>query len=110
MRRTIRQQLPLTLPMLPFAKAREYDEISKVLDSLPQAVKLVLEELLKGGVNPDVGRDGMTAEQVLRAKIVKQSEGFSYDDLAFETAANEIYRAFCRVEPGQIWSRSRLHE
>lgn len=109
MRRTIRQQLTLTLPLLPFAKAREYDEISKVLDSLPQAAELVLEDLLEGGVNPDVGRDGMTGEQVLRAKIVKQSEGFSYEDLAFETAANEIYRAFCRIEPGQTWTKSRLH-
>lgn len=48
----------------------------------------------------------MSAEQVLRAKIVKQREGFSYEDLALQIAANETYRTFCRLGAWESWSRS----
>ncbi|NRB01415.1 MAG: ISNCY family transposase [Rhodobacteraceae bacterium] len=111
MRQTIRDQLTLGPPLrvLPFPKAREYEEISAILDECPEAVELVLTDLLAGGVDPSVGRIGMSAEQVLRAKIVKQREGFSYEDLAFQVTANEAYRTFCRLGAWESWSRSTLH-
>jgi IS5 family transposase len=46
------------------------------------------------------GREGMSAEQVLRALVVKQLGGFSYDELAFQLADSNSYRAFCRFEVG----------
>jgi IS5 family transposase len=39
----------------------------------------------------------MSAEQVLRAAIVKQAEGFSYEDLAFHILDSRCYRTFCRI-------------
>lgn len=39
----------------------------------------------------------MSAEQVLRAAIVKQTEGFSYEDLAFHILDSRCYRSFCRI-------------
>jgi IS5 family transposase len=39
----------------------------------------------------------MTAEQVLRALIVKQMNGFSYEELAFHLADSSCYRVFCRI-------------
>jgi IS5 family transposase len=39
----------------------------------------------------------MSAEQVFRATIAKQTEGFSYEDLAFHTLDSRCYRHFCRI-------------
>ena len=110
MRQTIRDQLTLAPPACArhFPKAQEYEEISRVLDECPEAGELVLAELLAGGVDPGVGRTGMSGEQVLRAKIVKQRETLSYRDLAFETAANEVFRRFCRLPAWEAWSKSTL--
>lgn len=61
MRQTIRDQLTLGPPprVLHFPKAREYEEISAILDECPEAVELVLTDLLAGGVDPAVGRIGI---------------------------------------------------
>ena len=39
----------------------------------------------------------MTAEQVIRALIVKMMNGYSYAQLAFHLANSQTYRAFCRI-------------
>jgi len=40
----------------------------------------------------------MTAEEVLRATIVKQTEGsFRYEELAFHLMDSQTYRNFCRI-------------
>jgi IS5 family transposase len=39
----------------------------------------------------------MSAEQVVRAAIIKQMEGYSYDDLAFHLIDSVCYRRFCRI-------------
>jgi IS5 family transposase len=51
--------------------------------------------LLAGGIAADRGRDGMSGEQVLRALVIKQANGFSYEELAFHLADSQSYRAFC---------------
>jgi IS5 family transposase len=109
MRRTIREQRSLAPPPRPIAKAREYEEMSRLLEAVPEAAELVLADLVSGGVNADRGRHGMAGEQVLRAKILRQREGFSYANLAFEIAANTTFQAFCRQAPDQCWSKSTLH-
>jgi IS5 family transposase len=43
----------------------------------------------------------MTAEQVLRALLVKQMAGFSYDQLVFHLADSATYQRFCRLDPGR---------
>jgi transposase, IS5 family len=45
------------------------------------------------------GREGLSAEQVLRAGLVKQMFDVSYDELAFHLEDSLQLRAFCRLSP-----------
>lgn len=75
--------------------------MSALLDELPEAVELVHNDLIRreGKEDADVskGREGMTAEQVLRALVVKQTTQCSYDELSFHLADSNTYRWFCRI-------------
>jgi len=71
--------------------------MSRILDSDPQIYRLVHADLLAGGINPRTGRDGLTAEQVLRALIVKQMNEFDYRELEFHLRDSACYQAFCRI-------------
>jgi IS5 family transposase len=74
--------------------------MSAVLDANTRAVGSVLDDLLRRGskrIDPTKGRDGMTAEQVLRAMLIKQMNGYSYEELAFHLADSSCYRSFCRI-------------
>jgi IS5 family transposase len=73
--------------------------MSTVLDAIHEAAELVHAELARLGdksIDTSKGREGMTAEQVLRAFLVKQMNGFSYEELAFHLADSNTYRSFCR--------------
>lgn len=52
------------------------------------------------GVNPDTGRPGMTGEQVLRAALIRQMHGYSYDTLAFHLADSLSFQRFCGIGIG----------
>jgi len=69
---------------------------SEILDRIPEVLERVLDDIA-GGRQTTRGRTGMTAELVLRALVIKQMNKFSYEELAFELAANLCYRAFCRL-------------
>ena len=74
--------------------------MSAVLDGLHEAARLVHGDLVGRGrhrIDPNTGRDGMAAEQVLRAFVLKQMNDFSYEELAFHLADSNTYRAFCRA-------------
>ncbi len=109
MREKVQRQLPLP-PALPVpvehGHARELEAISAVLDAHPQIVNIVFEDLPKGRKDPTTGRPGMTAEQVLRALLLKQMHGFSYERLAFHLNDSISFRAFCRLDPFQPAPRS----
>jgi IS5 family transposase len=45
------------------------------------------------------GREGMTAEQVVRAALIKQMFGFSYDELSFHLGDSGVLRGFSRISP-----------
>jgi IS5 family transposase len=55
----------------------------------------VLKDLLGVGINPNRGREGMSAEQVLRVLLLKQIHKFSYEELEFHLADSATFRAFC---------------
>jgi IS5 family transposase len=71
--------------------------VRAILDAHPEFARWVQADLLAGGIDPDHGRDGMSGEQVLRALIIKQANGFSYEQLAFHLADSQSYRAFCLI-------------
>ena len=77
------------------ARGRELVAMSEVLDNVPEVLEMVRVDLI-GDRDPDTGRPGLTAEQVLRALVIKQMNGFSYDELAFHLEDSSAYRAFCR--------------
>jgi len=97
MRHSVRDQLPLVPPPLGHEHARELHAVRAILDVHPEFAKWVQADLLAGGIDPDRGRDGMSGEQVLRALVIKQANGFSYDSLAFHLADSQSYRAFCLI-------------
>jgi IS5 family transposase len=70
--------------------------MSELLDQLPEAHALVHADVLPKGARADIGRKGMTAEQVLRCLLVKQLSEWSYEELAFHLVDSLSYRAFCR--------------
>lgn len=100
LRKNLLDQLPLTPVPIAHVHAAELGAMSDVLDRLPAAVSLVHEDLCwRGGrrIDPTKGRDGMAAEQVLRAAILKQLAGRSYEELAFALCDSSTYRSFCRL-------------
>lgn len=96
MRESLQQQIPLTPGPIAHPHAQELQDISTLLDSLPEAAEWVCNDVLKGK-QKRVGRDGMSGEQVLRALIIKQMNDFSYDELAFHLMDSNCYRRFCRL-------------
>ena len=98
MRKILHDQLRLVPNAIDHVHARELSQMSAILDQLPEAAKLVhADSVRRGGtqVDPSKGRDGMTAEQVLRALVVKQMKGYSYEELAFHLGDSNTYRTFC---------------
>ena len=90
--------------------ARELAAISGILDRHGKAVDLVFRDLPRGRVVPKTGRPAMSAEQVLRAGVIKQLHGFSYEDLEFHLADSVSFRSFCRIDPWQVGpKKSTLH-
>lgn len=104
MRRILPDQLVLVPAFHTHVHSRELREMSRILDEHPEAAKWVHDDLVgrKGRkVSAQRGREGMSAEQVLRAIVVKQLGGFSYHELAFHLADSITYRAFCRFDVGR---------
>ncbi len=54
--------------------------MSLILDAKLEFLDMAFADLKKGR-RTDTGRDGMTAEQVLRCAILKQLRELTYDDL-----------------------------
>ena len=97
MRRSVRDQLPLVPAPFGHVHVRELAAMRVILDAHPEFARWVQSDLLAGGVAPDQGRNGMSGVQVLRALVIKQANGFSYEQLAFHLADSQSYRAFCLI-------------
>jgi len=80
--RRVPQNRPLTTTPIEHEHAKELDEISRVLDATPEILGWVENDIVAPGIDRETGRPGLTAEQTLRALIVKQMNGFSYTELA----------------------------
>ena len=89
--------------------ARELEGISAILDTQPQILDRVYKDL--SGVRlADTGREGMSAEQVLRCAILKQYRNLTYEELAFHLEDSQSFRAFAKMRIGQYPSSSTLQE
>jgi IS5 family transposase len=106
MRKTRNQQLPLAEATADHPKAKELSKISEILHHNNSIYELALQDL--GIANNDIGAKGMTAEQVVRAAIIKQAEGYSYRELAFHLADSRAYSLFCKIGIGKSFKKSAL--
>lgn len=77
--------------------AEELQQISCILDDNPTIIELAMQDLMRGVNTTRKGAKGMTADQVVRAFIIKQMNCFSYEDLAFHMIDSSCYRWFCRI-------------
>jgi len=94
MRETHRIQPTLTEPWLDLPHAKELKAISDLLDQHPMLGVLVAQDISRG---KSKRTGGLTGEQALRAMIIKQMNGFSYDELTFHVADSQTYKAFCKI-------------
>ena len=71
-------------------------EDEAVIDTVVQALEARWPESRRRG------RPGMLADVVLRMLILKHLFDWSYDDLEREVRANLVYRAFTRIDAGEV--------
>ncbi len=109
MRQKINPQMSLFTSVTSKRIAKELEQISKVLDETPKLVEIVYEDLIRT-VRADTGREGMSAEQVLRCAILKQYRQLSYEELSYHLDDSWSFREFSRLEPWQHPCRSVLQE
>ncbi len=88
-------QLSLNCLGIDHYHAEELAMIGRVLDDNPRIKELVEQDLLEGLSNPETGAPGMTGDQVFRALLIKQMNGYSYDELSFHLADSVSYRTLC---------------
>jgi len=81
--------------------AEELAEIGEILDSDPGLVNLVIADLSRDLRFPERGARGLSPSLVLRALILKQMHGYSYDELVFHLTDSVSFRAFCGIDAGQ---------
>lgn len=86
---------------------KELEQMSIILDANPEILDLAFGDLTKDR-RSDTGRDGMTAEQVLRTAILKQFRELTYDDLEYYLADSISFRSFVNLEMGQFPGKSAL--
>jgi transposase, IS5 family len=100
MRKSSKEQVPLTTTAIAHQHGREFEAISGVLDSNPQLAALAQRDLA-AGKRTDLGRAGMTGEQALRIALLKQIEGLTYRELAFRLVDSSLSLRFARLPFGR---------
>ncbi len=98
MRKKWQKQMTFMPQEIDHPQARELEAISQLLDSKSTIYEIVLQDLPSQAISGSPrGARGMTAEQVIRAAIVKVLFGFTYEELAFHLIDSMSIRRFCRI-------------
>ncbi|MBO9482670.1 hypothetical protein J7439_14750 [Salinisphaera sp. G21_0] len=98
----------MELYYIPHEICSQLSGISQWLDAHPQFNDWIYEDLSSGD-KQNTGRNGLSAESVLRAALLKLYLNCDYDYLSFVLMDSMLFRDFCRLEPNQHPSRSSLH-
>lgn len=109
MRQKLTRQMSIFSVTMRHDIGKELAVFSDILDATPKMLDLVYADLTRVS-RKDTGREGMTAEQVLRCVALKQYRNLSYEELAFHLEDSKSFRAFARLEMGQYPSSSSLQE
>jgi len=98
MRKKSKKQMPLMPEASDHPQAVELENISRILDANPTICDLAMQDLSEVGQKASrSGARGMTADQVVRAAIVKQMLNFTYKELAFHIVDSNSLRRFMRI-------------
>ena len=88
---------------------RELKAMSQWLDQHRELFGLVGEDLRRHGVK-ETGRQGLSAESVLRCGLLKQHRQLSYEELAFHLEDSASFCAFARLPQSWTPKKSVLHK
>ena len=88
----------------------ELQLISEILDQNVEFLEWVAFDLKAGNKGKNNGAKGMSAEQVLRAAILKQQNGWSYEFFEWQCVDSTATRAFLRFDSEEKYSKSALQE
>ena len=98
MRKKSKKQMPLMPAATDHPQAIELENISRILDANPIICDLAMQDLCEVSKKArKSGARGMTADQVVRAAIVKQTFTFTYKELAFHIIDSNSLRRFMRI-------------
>lgn len=97
MREKYQKQMSLMTALVEHPHGKELEVISQILDKNSSILDLVYQDLKQKETKTCLGAKGMSAEQVLRAAIIKQMNEFSYEELAFHIIDSSCYRWFYRI-------------
>ena len=98
MRKKSKKQMPLMPAATDHPQAIELENISRILDANPTICDLAMQDLSDvSNKARRSGARGMTADQVVRAAIIKQMFGFTYKELAFHIIDSNSIRRFMRI-------------
>ena len=98
MRKKSKKQMPLMPETSDHPQAVELENISRILDANPTICDLAMQDLCDVSKKASrSGARGMTADQVVRAAIVKQMLNFTYKELAFHIVDSNSLRRFMRI-------------
>jgi transposase, IS5 family len=86
----------------------ELKKMSEILDRHPEFTLQVHNDLTID--KNDTGNSGMSAEQVLRAAVLKNIHNLSYEKLAFNIIDSNSSRAFLMMDLGEKYSSSGLQD
>jgi IS5 family transposase len=88
---------------------RELKAMSEWLDGQSALLGLVAADLRRHGIR-ETGRQGLSAEAVLRCALLKQYRQLSYEELAFHLEDSASFRAFARLPLSWSPKKSALHQ
>jgi IS5 family transposase len=100
MRSAHRVQPSLPIGRIPHKHALQLHRIAQILDGLPQLEAQVLDDLTPRSVRRDVGREGLSAQQVLRTFVLYLILKVDFEQLEFHLADSPTYRTFCLLGVG----------
>ena len=108
MREIIPDQLPLVPVPVKHPIGSELGAVSQVLDAHPEACEWVHADLVRGLRRPELGREGLSGEQVLRTSMWQRYFDLTYEELSFDLADSASAQTFCRIALGEETSASAL--
>lgn len=85
----------------------ELKDISKIVDNNKSIYNSIYEDI---SPNNNVGRKGLSAEQLFRIAILLKLRGLTYEELEFHLADSATFRSFARLFPGHYPKKSTLQE